>query len=103
MRSRPSNVAVLLVPVAGIAAHFLLKDNTANAAVRSFFPVAAICLSWGFLYVRSFVDRACGFAGGLESVSSAGKVVLVSKLITCLLLALFQSAVFYAAVALGRS
>lgn len=95
-RSRPSIVAALIVPTAGVAAHILAGENRIGAAISCFFPAAALLLAVVLLYVRGLVDRASGFAGGLESTPAAGLIRYGSKLATCIILALLQTAVFYA-------
>jgi len=94
-RSRAACAAVLILPVAAVAAHMLLGNAPGGALLGSFFPALAVVLGSALVWMRSVLDRASGFAAGLESTPAAGAIVLRARVLLVLLLVLVQTAIFY--------
>ena len=98
-RSRPSLAAVIAVPLAAVAACIAFVAGPVEPVLKAFFPVIATVLGWSLLYVRSFSDRASGFAAGLES-TPAGAAIHGGRFFTGIAIAAVQCAIFYLAAPL---
>lgn len=90
LRARAAIASVLTVPIVGIILHILMK--TANSTLLV--TITALTVGAVLVYTRLILDRASGFAVGLESTPSAGAIVIGARILTCLVAASVQIVIF---------
>jgi hypothetical protein len=94
LRSHAAMASVLAVPVVLAVVHLIISHKSAETWLEPSFPLAAAAAACVTVYTRSALDRTSGFAAGLDSTSSAGGIVLTSRAMIGVLIALVQIAVF---------